>query len=120
MNYGTYEGLFDAAVKARQQIAKPLPPVRKSKKAPKEKKMKDELKLYRITIAPRPADALIAEHNALDDGCEILVLGTDGALACAKILDEMPDTPIISSPRITITEIKGPFEHGSILNFQPF
>ncbi len=120
MSYGTYEVLFDAAVKARQQIAK-LPPSKvKIRKAPKEKKMKGELKLYRITIAPRPAATLVADSNALDDGCEILVLGTGGSEACAKILDEMPDSPIISASRITIREIKGPFEHGSILDFKPF
>ena len=116
---GVHYSLFKALRgKAYQQAAKPRPPIRK--KAPKEKKMKDELKLYRITIAPRPGDALVSENNALDDGCEILVLGTDGDSACAKILDEMPDSPIISASRITITEIKGPFQHGSILDFKPF
>ena len=117
-----HEKLFDAAIKAHQQVVKPRPPLAAPvrKKAPKEKKMKDELKLYRITIAPRPNDALVSENNALDGGCEILVLGTDGDSACAKILDEMPDSPIISASRITITEIKGPFQHGSILDFKPF
>ena len=115
---GWHEYLFDAAVKAHQQVAKPRPQQIHGRLI--EKKMKGELKLYRITIAPRPPDSLVAENNALDNGCEILVLGTDGDSACAKILDEMPDNPIISSPRITIREIKGPFEHGSILDFKPF
>ena len=117
-----HEKLFDAAIKAHQQVVKPRPPLAAPvrKKAPKEKKMKDELKLYRITIAPRPNEALVSENNALDGGYEILVVGTDGDSACAKILDEMPDSPIISASRITITEIKGPFQHGSILDFKPF
>ena len=118
MSIGTYEVWFDAAVKARQQMTKPRPQHIHGRLI--EKKMKGELKLYRITIAPRPGDALVSENNALDDGCEILVLGTDGNSACAKILDEMPDSPIISASRITITEIKGPFQHGSIIDFKPF
>lgn len=93
---------------------------RLAEKALKEKKMKDELKLYRITIAPRPDDALVADHNELDDGCEMTVLGISGESVCDKILDEMPDSPIISASRITITEMKGPFDHGYIISYTPF
>lgn len=85
-----------------------------------EKKMRGELKLYRITILPRPSESVVSDHNALDDGCEMVVLGTDGNSACAKILDEMMDSPIISAARITITEIKGPFDHGYIISYTPF
>jgi len=113
-----HDSLFDAAIKAHQQIVKSAPPIRQG--APKEKKMKDdELKLYRITIAPRPAaDGM--PHNDLDNGCEMLVLGTNGESACAKILDEMSDSPHVSYTRIKISEIKGPFQHGAILDYKPF
>lgn len=84
----------------------------------KEKKMKEELKLYRITIATRvPGNE---PSNELDDGCEMMVLGTDGEDVCAKILDEMPDSPFIPPSRITITEMKGPFEHGYIIAYHAF
>ncbi len=79
--------------------------------------MKTDLKLFRITIQPRQDDS---PSNELDAGAEFLVLGTNGEEVCAKILDEMPDSPHISYPRIKITEIEGPFDHGTILSWYSF
>lgn len=80
--------------------------------------MKTELKLFRITIAPREAATGI--QNDLDDGCELLVLGTNGEDVCAKILDDLPDSPHVEYGRIKITEIEGPFDHGTILSWTNF
>ena len=81
--------------------------------------MKTELKLFRITIAARSHEDT-SPSNDLDDGCELLVLGTNGEEVCAKILDELPDSPHIPYPRIKITEIEGPFDHGTILSWNSF
>ena len=80
--------------------------------------MKTDLKLFRITIAPRLSED--SPSNELDDGCEILVLGTNGYDVCAKILDDMPDSPTIPYGRIKIIEIEGPFDHGTILSWNSF
>ncbi len=102
---------------AFQQLPKTAPPIRKVKRT-KEKKMKTELKLFRITIAAR--GILSEPSNDLDDGCELLVLGTNGEDVCAKILDELPDSPHVSYSRIKIREIEGPFDHGTILSWNSF
>lgn len=103
--------------RAFQQNPKPKPPMRKGKR-PKEKVMKTELKLFRITIAAR--GILSEPSNDLDDGCELLVLGTNGEEVCAKILDELPDSPHVAYHRIRITEVEGPFDHGTILSWTNF
>lgn len=101
---------------ANQQLPKPSP--QQIYGSIIEKKMKTELKLFRITIAARVEGD--GESNLLDDGCELLVLGTNGEEVCAKILDEMPESPHVSYPRIKITEIEGPFDHGTILSWTAF
>ncbi len=118
MGPNIHEALFDAAVKALQQTAKPRPRRRAVPLGPKEKEMKTDLKLFRITIAARLATE--GPSNDLDDGCELLVLGTNGEDVCAKILDELPDSPHVAYPRIKITEIEGPFDHGTILSWRNF
>lgn len=76
--------------------------------------MSSQLKLYRINIAPHPE----RRELLLDGGCEMVVLGTSGSAACSEALDNMTDCPSIAPPRVTIDEIKGPFEHGFLISME--